>query len=138
MRTALSPGRGGAGTGAARRAAIRASELFPMRRARACGADGVAVHQRPARGDGPREAARHGLHTTVWTVDDEPATRSFLREPRVDVLVTDRPRHAAALRDAAAAPSRRGTGRAPPRRPARYGSRARTERALPGYVPEWP
>ncbi|MFI9615003.1 glycerophosphodiester phosphodiesterase family protein [Streptomyces sp. NPDC052023] len=129
VRTALSLGRGGAGTGAARRAAIRASELFPMRRVRACGAHGVAVHQRLARANVLREAARNGLHTMVWTVNDEPAMRSFLRDPRVDVLVTDRPRHAVALREAAtdAMTPRDGT------RAARPGAGA--ERGLSGPCP---
>ncbi|MEV7996787.1 glycerophosphodiester phosphodiesterase family protein, partial [Streptomyces sp. NPDC086077] len=101
VRTALSLGRGGAGIAPARLAAIRASELFPMRRVRACGAHGVAVHQRLARANVLREAARHGLHTMVWTVNDGPAMRAFLGDPRVNVLITDRPRHAVALRDGA-------------------------------------
>ncbi len=35
----------------------------------------------------------------VWTVNDDAALRVFLDDPRVDVLVTDRPRRAVTLRD---------------------------------------
>ncbi|MFJ4466103.1 glycerophosphodiester phosphodiesterase family protein [Streptomyces sp. NPDC089424] len=121
VRTALSLGRGGARIAPARLAAVRASELFPMRRVRACGAHGVAVHQRLARANVLREAARHGLYTMVWTVNEEPAMRTFLGDARVDVLITDRPRHAVALRDGApdgAAPSE-GTRATRPDAPAR-------------------
>ncbi|GAA0652826.1 hypothetical protein GCM10009535_34020 [Streptomyces thermocarboxydovorans] len=45
-----------------------------------------------------REAARHGLFTMVWTVNDDPLMRTFLADPRVDVLITDRPRRALQLR----------------------------------------
>jgi glycerophosphoryl diester phosphodiesterase len=36
----------------------------------------------------------------VWTVNDEPQMRRFLADPRVAVLITDRPRHALRLRGA--------------------------------------
>lgn len=98
VRTALSLGRDRQEVGAARLARTRASELFPMRRLRACGAHGVAVHQRLARANVLREAARHRLFTMVWTVNDDTAMRTFLTDPRVDVLVTDRPRRAVQLR----------------------------------------
>ncbi|MFB8771601.1 glycerophosphodiester phosphodiesterase family protein [Streptomyces broussonetiae] len=99
VRTALSLGRDRGEITASRLTATRLSELFPMRRVRACGAHGVAVHQRLARANVLREAARHGLYTMVWTVNDDTALRTFLTDPRVDVLVTDRPRHALTLRD---------------------------------------
>ncbi|MFD0318320.1 glycerophosphodiester phosphodiesterase family protein [Streptomyces flavalbus] len=106
VRTALSLGRDRAEIAASRLTATRLSELFPLRRVRACGAHGVAVHQRLARANVLREAARHRLFTLVWTVNDDTALRAFLADPRVDVLVTDRPRHAVALRGAR---PRRGT-----------------------------
>ncbi|MFE6281888.1 glycerophosphodiester phosphodiesterase family protein [Streptomyces sp. NPDC057877] len=98
VRTVLSLGRDRKEIAASRLTATRLSELFPLRRVRACGAHGVAVHQRLARANVLREAARHRLYTMVWTVNDDTALRTFLADPRVDVLVTDRPRHAVALR----------------------------------------
>lgn len=90
VRTALSLGRGGA--------RLRLGELFPLRRVRGCGAGGVAVHHRLAQATVLGQAARHGLFTMVWTVNDDGHLARFLRDPRVDVLITDRPRRAAALR----------------------------------------
>ncbi|MFD5265037.1 glycerophosphodiester phosphodiesterase family protein [Streptomyces sp. NPDC058335] len=98
VRTALSLGRDRREVATARLAGTRASELFPMRRLRACGAHGVAVHQRLARATVLRAAARQGLFTLVWTVNDDAGLRTFLADPRVDVLVTDRPWHAVRLR----------------------------------------
>jgi glycerophosphoryl diester phosphodiesterase len=98
VRTALSLGRDRKELGLARLPGTRLSELLPMRRVRACGAHGVAVHQRLARTNVLREAARHGLFTLVWTVNDDALMRAFLTDDRVDVLVTDRPRRALELR----------------------------------------
>lgn len=98
VRTVLSLGRDRKEVGSARLAATRLSELYPMRRVRACGAHGVAVHQRLARMNVLREAARHGLFTMVWTVNEDAGLRTFLGDHRVDVLITDRPRRAVQLR----------------------------------------
>lgn len=98
VRTALSLGRDRGEVPPGRLIGTRLSELLPMRRIRACGATGVSVHQRLARATVLREAARHGLFTMVWTVNDDLPMRTFLADPRVDVLVTDRPRRAVALR----------------------------------------
>ncbi|MEV0636693.1 glycerophosphodiester phosphodiesterase family protein [Streptomyces sp. NPDC050619] len=99
VRTALSLGRDRREIGSAVRVAgTRVSELLPMRRVRACGATGVAVHHRLARAGVLREAARHGLFSMVWTVNEEVPMRAFLADPRVDVLITDFPRRALALR----------------------------------------
>ncbi|MFF0016597.1 glycerophosphodiester phosphodiesterase family protein [Streptomyces sp. NPDC005374] len=98
VRTALSLGRDRKEITRARLAGTRLSELLPMRRVRACGAGGVAVHQLLARANVLREAARHDLFTMVWTVNDDTLMRAFLDHPRVDVLITDRPRRAVALR----------------------------------------
>ncbi|MET9391107.1 glycerophosphodiester phosphodiesterase family protein [Streptomyces sp. NPDC006624] len=98
VRTALSLGRARGDLAPARLPATRLSELFPARRIRACGAHGVAVHQRLARTSVLRAATRHGLFTMVWTVNEDTLMRAFLAHPRVDVLVTDRPRRAVALR----------------------------------------
>ncbi|MFI6370331.1 glycerophosphodiester phosphodiesterase family protein [Streptomyces sp. NPDC050546] len=98
VRTALSLGRDRRDLALAQLPGTRLSELFPARRIRACGAHGVAVHQRLARTTVLREATRRGLFTMVWTVNDDTLMRAFLAHPRVDVLVTDRPRRAVALR----------------------------------------
>ncbi|MEV8592865.1 glycerophosphodiester phosphodiesterase family protein [Streptomyces sp. NPDC052012] len=98
VRTALSLGRDGKEIPRGRLLSTRLSELLPMRRVRACGAHGVAVHQRLARATVLREAARHGLFTMVWTVNADAPMRDFLTDPRVDVLITDRPRRAVELR----------------------------------------
>ncbi|MDQ1066399.1 glycerophosphodiester phosphodiesterase family protein [Streptomyces canus] len=98
VRTALSLGRDRKEIARARLAGTRLSELLPMRRVRACGASGVAVHHRLARANVLREAVRHNLFTMVWTVNDDTLMRAFLGHPRVDVLITDRPRRAVALR----------------------------------------
>ncbi|MFF0089728.1 glycerophosphodiester phosphodiesterase family protein [Streptomyces canus] len=99
VRTALSLGRDRREIAGTRLAGTRLSELLPMRRVRACGASGVAVHQRLARASVLRQAARHDLFTMVWTVNDDTLMRAFLGHPRVDVLITDRPRRAVALRE---------------------------------------
>ncbi|MFE9440263.1 glycerophosphodiester phosphodiesterase family protein [Streptomyces sp. NPDC006602] len=98
VRTALSLGRDRREITRARLPGTRLSELLPMRRVRACGATGVAVHQQLARANVLREAARHGLYTMVWTVNEDAPMRAFLTDPRVDVLITDRPRRAVTLR----------------------------------------
>ncbi|KUM85647.1 MULTISPECIES: glycerophosphodiester phosphodiesterase family protein [Streptomyces] len=98
VRTALSLGRDGREIASSRLAGVRLSELLPMRRVRACGASGVAVHHRLARANVLREASRHDLFTMVWTVNEDTLMRTLLDHPRVDVLITDRPRRAVALR----------------------------------------
>ncbi|MEX1656425.1 glycerophosphodiester phosphodiesterase family protein [Streptomyces pseudovenezuelae] len=98
VRTALSLGRDGREIARSRLAGVRLSELLPMRRVRACGASGVAVHHRLARVNVLREASRHDLFTMVWTVNEGTLMRTLLDHPRVDVLITDRPRRAVALR----------------------------------------
>ncbi|MFG2803331.1 glycerophosphodiester phosphodiesterase family protein [Streptomyces pseudovenezuelae] len=98
VRTALSLGRDGREIARSRLAGVRLSELLPMRRVRACGASGVAVHHLLARANVLREASRHDLFTMVWTVNEDTLMRTLLDHPRVDVLITDRPRRAVALR----------------------------------------
>jgi glycerophosphoryl diester phosphodiesterase len=43
-----------------------------------------------------------GLRIMVWTVNDDRRLARFLGDPRVAVVVTDRPEHAVALRAARA------------------------------------
>ncbi len=59
----------------------------------------AVVHKRLARAGAVAECRRRGLATMVWTVNDDRALTHWLGCPDVDVVVTDRPRGAAALRD---------------------------------------
>lgn len=95
---ALSLGRDLAGVPRSRWAAVRGSELFPIGRIRACGADWVAVHHQLARLGVLRSCRRHGVGTMVWTVDDDLLIDKFLCDPRVDVLITNRPAYAVGRR----------------------------------------
>lgn len=65
----------------------------------AAGAGWAVVHERLARAGALVECRRRGLATMVWTVNDDAALARWLGCPDVDVVVTDRPRRAAALRD---------------------------------------
>jgi glycerophosphoryl diester phosphodiesterase len=88
----------------------RRREVFPLGRIRGCGADWVAMHHGLARAGVLRRCRGH-VKTMVWTVNSDAGITRWLADPRVDVLVTDRPRRAIASRErllsagAAAAPS---------------------------------
>jgi glycerophosphoryl diester phosphodiesterase len=73
---------------------VRRSELNPVERLRACGAEWVAVHRRYAVIGTLRTCAAHGIGAMVWTVNNSAMIRRFLRDPRVNVLITDRPAYA--------------------------------------------
>jgi glycerophosphoryl diester phosphodiesterase len=75
-------------------------DTFPLRRLRACGADWVALNHRLARLGVLDRCARHGFPAMVWTVNADRLMRRFLADPRVAVLITDRPHRAARLRHA--------------------------------------
>jgi glycerophosphoryl diester phosphodiesterase len=96
--TALSLGRDLREVTRVLRLPARARELYPLGRMRACGADWLAVHRRLARANVLRLCGRFGIPAMVWTVNGEPQMRRFLADPRVTVLITDRPRHALRLR----------------------------------------
>ena len=99
VRTALSLGR-------SLRATCRAASGRPSgtancsrcRRIRACGADWVAVNYRIARLGVARACHRSGIGIMVWTVDADPLIDQFLQDQRIDVLITNRPDHAARRR----------------------------------------
>ena len=95
------PERGAAG----QTAATRLSELFPMRRLRACHADWVAVHRRLAAAGVLAQCHRAGIKTMVWTVDEDAEIRRWLADPRVTVLITNRPADAVAMRSCPARPA---------------------------------
>jgi glycerophosphoryl diester phosphodiesterase len=95
---ALSLGRDLSEVPRASRAATRLSELFPMRRLRACRADWVAVHRRLAAAGVLARCHRAGIKTMIWTVDQDAEIRRWLADPRVTVLITNRPGDAVAMR----------------------------------------
>jgi glycerophosphoryl diester phosphodiesterase len=71
---------------------------FPLAAVRASGADWVAMNYRYARPDVLDRCVAAGLRIMVWTVNDDRRLTRFLADPRVAVVVTDRPEHAVALR----------------------------------------
>ncbi len=79
---------------------VRWSELFPGVRLRRCDADFAAVHQRLAGIRILDYCARAHMPAWVWTVDDEVEIARFMRDPRVAVLITNRPDIAVRVRSA--------------------------------------
>ncbi|GAA3943249.1 hypothetical protein GCM10023085_26290 [Actinomadura viridis] len=73
-------------------------DFVPLRAVRESGADMVALNHRLARVGVLRQCARAGFPAMVWTVNAEPLMRRFLGDPRVAVLITDRPSTALRLR----------------------------------------
>jgi glycerophosphoryl diester phosphodiesterase len=98
VRTALSLGRDVPGWPVHRWAGVRGSELRPLRRIRACGADWAAVHYRLARAGVAALCRRHGIGVMVWTVDGDRLIDEFLASGAADVLITNRPAYAVARR----------------------------------------
>ena len=70
-----------------------------LRRIRACQADWVAVHHRLASAGLLGELRDQGIRALVWTVNGDEMTARWLAAPGVDVVVTDHPARAIALRD---------------------------------------
>jgi glycerophosphoryl diester phosphodiesterase len=97
---ALSLGRDLAEVRRSRWAATRFGELRPLPRLRACRADWVAVNHRLAGAGVLAQCHRAGLKTMIWTVDEDAGIRRWLADPRVTVLITNRPADALALRSA--------------------------------------
>jgi glycerophosphoryl diester phosphodiesterase len=95
---ALSLGRGLQGAPRGQRLRTRASELWPGPRLRACDADWAAVHHRLALAGTAGRCRRQHRKVMIWTVNGEREIRYWLRR-RIDVLVTDRPALAVALRE---------------------------------------
>ena len=77
----------------------------------AAGSGWAVVHRRLARTGVLAECRRRGLKTAVWTVNADRELAHWLASPHVDVLITDRPGHAMALRArfAVGGPGRAGT-----------------------------
>lgn len=76
----------------------RISELRPLPRLRACGANWAAVEHRIAFAGVKGQCHRHGFKVMIWTVNDEREMRYWLANHRADVLITDRPAFAVTLR----------------------------------------
>lgn len=98
---ALSLGRNMAGASRAQWLRTRLTELRPLPRLRACGADWVAAEHRLARAWVGRQCRRHHVNVMVWTVNSERELRYWLSDGRANVVITDRPTVAIALRDQA-------------------------------------
>jgi glycerophosphoryl diester phosphodiesterase len=98
VRVGLSLGRDVSRRSRAARVAVRLSELAPGPRLRRCLADFVSVQHRLADAAVLRWCARNRVPAWVWTVDDEPRMRRYLRDPRVEVLITNRPDLALSIR----------------------------------------
>ena len=71
---------------------------FPLAAVQASGASWVAMSYRYARPEVLDHCAAAGLRIMVWTVNDDRRLARLLSDPRVAVVVTDRPEHAVALR----------------------------------------
>jgi glycerophosphoryl diester phosphodiesterase len=69
----------------------RLSELFPGRRIRRSHADFVAAHHQLAELNVLRWCDQCGIPAWVWTVDEERDIARFMKDPRVMVLITNRP-----------------------------------------------
>ena len=76
----------------------RLSELFPARRARACGADFIAMHSGLADLGALTRADQSGFRAYIWTVNDPDRLRRYLVDPRVRAVITDVPQRALELR----------------------------------------
>ena len=102
VRAGLSLGDELAGAPPWRRLAVRLSEAFPGERLEKSRADFVAAHWQLADFNVLRYCARHAIPAWVWTVDEEAAIRRYLADPRVAVIITNRPELALQLRTARA------------------------------------
>lgn len=100
VRTGLSLGDDLQGAPPWRYLQVRWSELYPRSRLERCRADFAAVHKRPARLRVLDYCARVKMPAWVWTVNGEAEIKSFMHDPRVAVLITDRPDLALRLRSA--------------------------------------
>jgi glycerophosphoryl diester phosphodiesterase len=94
VRAGLSLGRGEP----ANRVRTRLSELFPMRRARSCGAQFLSVNEQLAGLGVIRQAARAGIPAFVWTVDEPPKLARWLGDGRLEGVITNTPAQAVRLR----------------------------------------
>jgi len=90
-KTGLSLGDDLAGAPLWRYVQVRLSEIFPGARLRRSHADFAAVHERLARVSVLDYCTRAGMPAWVWAVDEEAEIEHFMRDPRVAVVITNRP-----------------------------------------------
>ena len=76
----------------------RTPALSRLYRVLSAAADWAVVHHRQARTGVLEECRARGIKTMVWTVNSDRALAHWLASPCVDVVVTDRPARAIALR----------------------------------------
>jgi glycerophosphoryl diester phosphodiesterase len=72
---------------------------WPIQKAQKIGADYVSIDYRSVSDGMLNSAKAAGLGVNVWTVDDTALMTRYLRDPRIDGIVTDRPVLAMQLRD---------------------------------------
>ena len=73
---------------------LRRPASFPFEAVRSSAADWVAMNYRYARPDVLSQCRADGRRIMVWTVNDDRRLDRFLTDPRVSILVTDRPEYA--------------------------------------------
>lgn len=95
----LTIGTSGTSLGFAEHARLRARELLPFSDVAASGATGVAAHHLLATPALRRWCRWRGLELLIWTVDDARALERWLSRRDVDVVTTNRPLAALAIRD---------------------------------------
>lgn len=100
VKAGLSLGEDLAGAWPLRYVRVRLSELFPARRLRRGHADFAATNQRLASIWVLDYCARAQMPAWVWTVDDDAGIASFMQDPRVAALITNRPDVAMRIRTA--------------------------------------
>ena len=77
--------------------ATRISELFPIKRAIHAKADFLAPHWKLLRWGFLRRAKNNNKPVFVWTVNDEKMMKVFLKDDRIEAIITDKPDLAASL-----------------------------------------
>lgn len=68
----------------------RISELFPFKRCRKINVDFIAPHWRLLKLGFLRRAGKHKLPVFVWTVNEKNLISKFLRDKRIDGIITDK------------------------------------------------
>lgn len=78
----------------------RLSEVFPIKRAKRCGAKFLSANYKLVRFGVLKRAQRAELPVYVWTVDDHDHIIRVLKDKRVEGLITNRPTLAVKLKQA--------------------------------------
>lgn len=94
----LTLGRDARGLPFGEQARVRLGEIFPFSRITGCGATGVAAHHALATPVLRAWCKARGMRLVVWTVDDDRSLERWLGRGDVDVVTTNRPMAALAIR----------------------------------------